>query len=136
MGTLQAHMALALLLQLEPSPLGQLLSVDFRTLRVAGFSFLGAPEPALGVSSLAFIAPAQVGEGDLVIDLRTLTEAPVSPFAGALRVGVEELEACEPQLPPAERIVLCCRSGVRAWRAARLLEARGHGRLALVALGS
>ena len=133
MGTLQAHMTLALLLALEPAPLGQLLSVDFKSLRVAGFSFLGAPEPDAGLS---FIAPAQVAASDLVIDLRSLAEAPVSPFAGALRVSVEELEAREPRLPDAPRIVLCCRSGVRAWRAARLLEARGHERLALVALGS
>lgn len=133
MGTLQAHMTLALLLELAPAPLGQLLSVDFKSLRVSGFSFLGAPEPAAGLS---FIAPAQVAASDLVIDLRSLAEAPVSPFAGALRFAVEELEAHEPQLPKDPRIVLCCRSGVRAWRAARLLEARGHERLALVALGS
>lgn len=133
MGSLQAHMTLSLLLDLQPAPLGQLLSVDFRTLRVAGFSFLGAPEPAAGLS---FIAPAQVDAGDLVIDLRTLTEAPVSPFAGALRLSVEEIETRAPQLPHAGRIVLCCRSGVRAWRAARVLAGRGAGPLALVALGS
>jgi rhodanese-related sulfurtransferase len=31
--------------------------------------------------------------------------------------------------------VLCCRSGVRAWRAARALQNQGHANVALIALG-
>ena len=45
MGTLQAHMVLALALELQPTVLGQLITVDFRTLRVGGFSFAQAQEP-------------------------------------------------------------------------------------------
>ena len=45
MGTLQAHLTLALLLGLEPSVLGRLISVDLRTLHFGGFSFTGAQEP-------------------------------------------------------------------------------------------
>jgi len=131
-GTLQAHLTLALLLGLEPTVLGRLISVDFRTLHVGGFSFLGAAEPA---AALPFIAPEEVTSSDLVIDLRGLAEAPVSPFASARRLDVEALEQGAPPLPSAARIVLCCRTGVRAWRAARALEARGHRNLALIALG-
>jgi molybdopterin/thiamine biosynthesis adenylyltransferase/rhodanese-related sulfurtransferase len=132
-GTLQAHLTLALLLQLEPSPLGRLLSVDFRSLHVGGFSFRGAEEPA--EAPLVFIAPAQVQRGDLVIDLRSLSEAPHATFPGALRVDVESLETAPPALPPEARVVLCCRSGVRAWRAARALRRHGHTNVVLVALG-
>ena len=132
MGTLQAHLTLALLLGLEPPVLGRLINVDFRTLHIGGFSFLGAQEPA---NPLTFIAPADVGSSDLVVDLRGRTEAPVSPFPAAWRVSVEALEKGEQALPPAERIVLCCRTGVRAWRAARALAAQGHRNLALIALG-
>src|SRR5215469_4520771 len=57
MGTLQAHLALALLLEWQPSALGQLISVDFRSLHVGGFSFRNAPEPE--GSALAFIAPTE-----------------------------------------------------------------------------
>jgi rhodanese-related sulfurtransferase len=32
-------------------------------------------------------------------------------------------------------VVLCCRSGVRAWRAARALQRHGYDNLALLALG-
>lgn len=132
MGTLQAHLTLALLLELEPTVLGRLITVDFRTLHIGGFSFMGAEEPG---DALSFIAPTEVGTSDLVIDLRGPAEAPVSPFPAALRLGVEALERGEHALPAAPRIVLCCRTGVRAWRAARALAAQGHRNLALIALG-
>ncbi|HUN73505.1 MAG TPA: HesA/MoeB/ThiF family protein [Steroidobacteraceae bacterium] len=133
MGTLQAHMALALALQLEPSVLGRLITVDFRTLRFGGFSFAGAPEPA--GTAIPFISAADVGSGDIVIDLRSLDEAPTSPIPAALRIGVEQVERAEARFPDEPRIVLCCRTGVRAWRAARALQSQGHANVALVAFG-
>jgi sulfur-carrier protein adenylyltransferase/sulfurtransferase len=133
MGTLQAHLTLAILLELTPTVLGQLVSVDFRTLRFSGFSFASAHEPP--GPTLHFIAPEEVRAADLVIDLRSLTEAPVSPFPGALRVGVEDIERAGLADTSAARVVLCCRSGIRAWRAAQALRRAGHGDLALIALG-
>jgi molybdopterin/thiamine biosynthesis adenylyltransferase/rhodanese-related sulfurtransferase len=132
MGTLQAHMVLALLLGLEPSLLGQLVSVDFRTLRFGGFSFIGAAERTGAV--LHFISPAEVSDSDTVIDLRSLTEAPLSPFASALRMEACEIESGSKSLLQGARIVLCCRTGVRAWRAARALQRLGHSNLTLLAL--
>jgi sulfur-carrier protein adenylyltransferase/sulfurtransferase len=132
-GTLQAHLVLAVLLEWQPPVRGRLFSIDFRTLHMGGFSFATAREPA--GAPLAFIAPSQVRGDDLVIDLRSLGETPVSPFAGALRVGVETLERTAVQLPEAARIVLCCRTGVRAWRAARALQSQGHSNVALIAMG-
>lgn len=132
-GTLQAHLTLALLLQFAPSVCGRLISVDFQSLHFGGFSFAGAAEPAGTV--LAFIAPEQVRDTDCVIDLRTLGEAPVSPFAGALRIEADALAQAPRTFPPGARIVLCCRSGIRAWRAARTLQQQGHADVALVALG-
>lgn len=133
MGTLQAHMALALLLGLQPSPLGELVTVDFRALRFGGFSFKSAIEPV--GNALGFISPEEVRAGDIVVDLRSLEEAPASPIADALRLRVEDIERGNRQFPGEVRVVLCCRSGVRAWRAARALERQGHRRLALVAFG-
>jgi len=133
MGTLQAHFALALLLEWQPSVAGRLLSVDFRTLHLGGFSFSGATEPL--EQAIPFIAPAEVSGADVVIDLRSMTETPMSPFPGALRVAVEALEKAQLQLPAEPRIVLCCRSGVRAWRAAQALRSQGHANLALLAMG-
>jgi rhodanese-related sulfurtransferase len=132
-GTLQAHLTLALLLRLVPDVSGRLVSVDFQSLHFGGFSFAGASEP--GGAVLSFIAPEQVAASDCVIDLRTLQEAPVSPFAGALRIEAEALAQAPLEFPPDTRVVLCCRSGIRAWRAARTLQAQGHNNVALVALG-
>ena len=133
LGTLQAHLTLALLLGWQPTVLGRLISIDFRTLHIGGFAFAGAAEPA--GATLAFIAPSQLRADDVVIDLRPLSETPVSPFAAALRLEVQALEAAAVRLPSAPRIVLCCRSGLRAWRAARALQRQGHAQVALIALG-
>jgi molybdopterin/thiamine biosynthesis adenylyltransferase/rhodanese-related sulfurtransferase len=132
-GTLQAHLALALLLELTPSPRGRLISFDFQSLHVGGFAFGTAAEPAQ--SSLTFVTAADVRPGDVVIDLRSLSEAPRSPFPQALRLDVESLERGALPASPEARVVLCCRSGIRAWRAARALQRAGHGNLVLVALG-
>lgn len=133
-GTLQAHFTLAILLGWQPAVLGRLIHVDFRSLHIGGFSFTGARDSS--ALSIAFIAPAEIAPSDIVIDLRGLDEAPQSPFPTALRLGVEALESAAHHLPREPRIVLCCRSGVRAWRAARALEAQGHRNLALIALGA
>jgi sulfur-carrier protein adenylyltransferase/sulfurtransferase len=133
MGTLEAHMALALALRLAPSVLGQLITIDFRTLRLGGFSFANAAEPT--GRSIPFISTQDIAAGDIVIDLRSLEEAPTSPIPRALRIGVEDVERAETRFPAEPRIVLCCRSGIRAWRAARALQRQGHPDVALVALG-
>jgi rhodanese-related sulfurtransferase len=134
MGTLQAQMVLSWLLQLEPGVLGQLVTVDFQSLRFGGFSFSGAQEPTAAV--WPFIAVDQVESTDMVIDLRSLSEAPVSPIATALRIDVDGVEkGAAKELPSASRIVLCCRTGVRAWRAARALQHQGRSNMALIAFG-
>lgn len=132
-GTLQAHLVLAVLLNWQPSVRARLFSFDLRALQPGGFSFSGAAEP-LG-AALTFIAPHEVHAADLVIDLRSAGEAPASPFSAALRLDVETLEHSPPELPQGTRIVLCCRSGIRAWRAARALQQRGYADLALIAFG-
>lgn len=133
LGTLQAHLVLGLLLDWQPPVLSRLMSLDLRTLHVGDFSFASAAEPAGPL--LAFITPGEVRADDIVIDLRSASEAPATALPGALRERLEDLESGARQFPPAARLVLCCRSGVRAWRAARALQRQGHGSLALIALG-
>lgn len=129
LGGLQAHLALHLLLGLEPSVLGRVVTFDARRLVFGGFAFAGSPEPD---SFVPFIAPESVQSDDIVVDLRGLDEAPVSPFAGARRLVVDDIEQLE---ATAGRVVLACRSGQRALMAADRLRARGVSNLALVALG-
>jgi len=132
LGSLQAHVALHLLLGLQPSVLGRVVTFDAKRLAFGGFGFAGSPEPE---SFVPFIAPASVTADDLVVDLRSLEEAPQSPFASARRLQVDTVEALVQEPPPSRRIVLCCRSGQRALAAADRLRQRGVADLALVALG-
>jgi molybdopterin/thiamine biosynthesis adenylyltransferase/rhodanese-related sulfurtransferase len=131
LGSLQAHLALHLLLGLEPSVLGRVVTFDARRLAFGGFGFAGTPEPDRYVP---FIAPEAVLASDLVVDLRGPDEAP-EPFAGGQRLSVDAIENLFTQPPPSTRIVLCCRSGQRALAAADRLRERGAVDLALVALG-
>jgi molybdopterin/thiamine biosynthesis adenylyltransferase/rhodanese-related sulfurtransferase len=132
LGGLQAHLALHLLLGLEPTVLGRVITFDAAKLAFGGFGFAGSPEPDAYVP---FIAPDAVAADDLVVDLRGLDEAPVSPFAGAHRLDVEHIAEIAMQPRAGQRIVLCCRSGQRSLAAADRLRAQGVHNLALVALG-
>jgi molybdopterin/thiamine biosynthesis adenylyltransferase/rhodanese-related sulfurtransferase len=132
LGSLQAHLALHLLLGLEPSVLGRVVTFDAGRLAFGGFGFAGSPEPEQFVP---FIAPDSVTADDLVVDLRSLEEAPQSPFAGARRLDVDHVAALLAEPLSSRRIVLCCRSGQRALGAADRLREGGLDNLALVALG-
>jgi sulfur-carrier protein adenylyltransferase/sulfurtransferase len=132
LGGVQAHLALHLLLGLEPTVLGRVITFDARRLAFGGFGFADSPEPERFVP---FIAPASVTADDLVVDLRSLEEAPQSPFAGARRLDVDHVAALLAEPPSGRRIVLCCRSGQRALAAADRLREGGLDNLALVALG-
>jgi len=126
LGTLQAQMALEVLLGLKPSPLGRLLTLA-PGLRWGGFRFDTAPEPQTG---FRFIDAGEITEGDFVLDLRDMAEAPVPVHPAALRAQTDA-----PPCPPAgARAVIACRSGLRAWRAARIL-APDHPDIVLIATG-
>src|SRR6185503_19793185 len=66
LGGLQAHLTLHLLLELEPTVLGRVITFDARKLAFGGFTFTGSPEPA---AIVPFIAPEAVREDDIVVDL-------------------------------------------------------------------
>lgn len=127
-GAAQAQMALAVLLGLTPSPLGRMMTFDAGNWRMSGFRFDGAPEPA---SPAPFIAQSQITRDDLVIDLRA--EAPAPFRASALHLAGAALPQLD--LPsPDRRIVLACRTGLRAHHAATDLRKRWSGSIALLAL--
>jgi len=122
---------LHLLLGLEPTPLGRVVTFDARKLAFGGFGFAGSPEPD---SAVPFIAPDDVKADDLVVDLRGPDEAPQT-FAGGRRIAVDDVAALATEPRSSGRIVLCCRSGQRALMAADALREQGLSNLALVALG-
>ena len=131
LGSLQAHLVLSLLLKLEPTVLGRVVTFDAKRLAFGGFGFEGSPEPE---TSIPFIAATSVRADDIVVDLRGVDEAPQT-FANGRRLDVDHVEQIVTQPPSSRRIVLCCRSGQRSLMAADRLREHGVANLALVALG-
>lgn len=106
LGCLQAQMALAVVLRMTPSPLGQFTRYDAG--RFTQFRFDGAAENA----GLRFIAREDIRPGDMVVDLRPKDEAPRKATPGALRMP--GYGATGPLPEPGQRVVLACRSGLRS----------------------
>jgi molybdopterin/thiamine biosynthesis adenylyltransferase len=130
LGTLQAHLSLAAMLETQPAPHGRVVSVDLRQYRFSSFSFLGAPEP---VTSLAFVSVSELTGADVVLDVRSAAEIAAAPIAQARCIVATEVDAWV-ATEPARRMVVCCRSGVRAWRAAHRLASLGRAHVAILAL--
>lgn len=133
LGSLQAQMALSVLLDLAPSPLGQIITFDANGFRFGGFRFEDAPEPDIPI--LRFLGESQIKDADFVVDLRGTDEASRSVIPAALRCSVEDFGPGGPIPEPGQRAVLCCRSGLRSWQAARRLQTAWGGDTFLVALG-
>ena len=131
-GALQAQMAVAILAGLSPSPLGRLVTVDARDFRFGGFRFAAAAEPA---HAPRFISPSQIRASNFLVDLREADEAPLAR-PHALRLPVSAFGPDGPRPAPGQRAVLCCRSGLRAWRAADRLAQAWDGEILLAALGA
>ncbi|MEM7544027.1 MAG: HesA/MoeB/ThiF family protein [Pseudomonadota bacterium] len=132
-GAMQAQMALAVLLGMEPSPLGRLVTFDARTFTFGGFRFDNAAEPE--GRRFAFIAPAAISPHDFVAELRPETEAPHPAVLHAQRLTADDFTPDGPSPATGQRAVMCCRSGLRAWAAAENLSKYWDGEIALVACG-
>ena len=133
LGNLQAQMTLGILAGLEPSPLGQLVTVEAPGWRFGGFRFDRAPEPE-GAARLCFLGPAEIREEDFVLDVRGPQEGPaLAPQA--VRIPWEEVGPHGPLPGPGQRAVIGCCSGVRAQLAARRLARTWQGETCLVATG-
>lgn len=134
-GALQAQMALNYLLQISPSPLGQLITLDMQTFRNGGFRFERAPEPD---TALTFIDPSTLTKTDFVVELRDFDETKTPVSATAMRCGVDAFDtptSTRPTPQKHQRVVLTCRTGLRAWQAARKLQSYWDGDIVLIAIG-
>ncbi|OAN67908.1 thiamine biosynthesis protein ThiF [Sulfitobacter sp. EhC04] len=132
-GAAQAQMALAYLIGQKPSPLGQLIRFDMQTFRSSGFRFDTAPEPE---PDFRFIAPSQVNGRDFVVELRDAEEAETPVTAEARRLTVAQFADQRPTPDVNQRAVFACRSGLRAWQAARHLRSYWGGDITLIAMGN
>ncbi len=119
----------------------QLMSVGID--QVSGYlqggaeGFAGASDVvAMGRTSVEDLARDRAaGRGGMVLDVRTRSEWSTSHVDGSRNVPVEELRSRFAELPPADRLVIHCKSGYRSLVAASLLEQRGLPGLVDVAGG-
>jgi molybdopterin/thiamine biosynthesis adenylyltransferase len=131
LGSLQAQLALQILSALSPSPMGTLIRYDGLKQHFATFAFHDAPEPE---DSWPFIAQEDFTTQDIIIDLREPEEGPLV-HKQALRLNLEQLKNHVAEADSSSRIVLCCRSGLRAWQAGLQIEPLFKGHLCLHATG-
>lgn len=124
-GAMQAQMALSVLLGLSPSPLGQLVRFDGLRFQSSSFRFDDAPEPA---GRFAFVAASELGAGDKIIELR---EDGTPLHTRAHRLSAAQVSGHLPD--PETRLVLCCATGLRAWRTAEQVRQVWPGEIVLVA---
>ncbi|GAA6160543.1 hypothetical protein NBRC116589_27170 [Ruegeria sp. HU-ET01832] len=127
-GAMQAQMALNLILGISPSPLGQMVQYDARTLRTSTFRFDNAPEPN---SCFRFVSASQLSTKDQIVELRDEAEAAIPAHPNAQRVSPENLRVIDPK--QGKRLALCCATGLRAWRAAEQIQPDWPGEIVLVA---
>lgn len=135
LGTVQAQMGLSILLGLEPSPLGKLVSYDGLKFAFSSFRFDNAPEPKGHI--FPFISDAAITDKDYVVELRGEVEVHQTFTPSADRLIVDDFKE-QRTLPIDEssRTVFVCRSGLRAWNAAKHLSSWWDGPIALVAAGT
>lgn len=132
LGAMQAQLALALVLGSGPDPRGRLLRWDGERLGFSSFDFSNAPDPDV---AWPLLACRDITSGDIVIDLRTAGESKRAVTPSARHCTPDAIEAVSVFLPLSRRIVLACRSGIRAARAAAVLDRHGHDNIALLAMG-
>ena len=130
-GSLQAQMVVDILIGTEPSPLGQLVQFDSKGYRFGSFRFENAPEPE---RYFPFIGKDMLVPSDRVIDLRSVDEAPVI-IKTAERLVLDQFDAAAVSAHQ-DRLVFCCQSGFRAWKAAERCFPYRADNIALIAAGS
>lgn len=165
LGAMQAQMALSVLLGVSPSPLGQMLSLDLQNFRVGDFRFEGTGEPAqmlrfidpTAIQSEDFVVDLRgVEEAEIAITPTAHrlslvdfdhppanplpNEAPSNPPLNPQSVpqrgtNLQPESNASPSPHKGQRVILTCRSGLRAWQAARKMQSYWSGDIFLVALG-
>jgi molybdopterin/thiamine biosynthesis adenylyltransferase len=130
LGAMQAQMVLSALLKHNPSPMGQLMSVDMQSWRLSSFRFDTAGEPETPVPRV--LAREEITSRDIVIELRDACEAPELPLRQAQRITADALAGFVPEA--GRRVVFSCATGQRAWRAATDLARRADNTVAILAL--
>ncbi|MFQ3172297.1 MAG: molybdopterin/thiamine biosynthesis adenylyltransferase [Oleispira sp.] len=140
--SMQAQYALNILLRLDPAPLGQLSSINLRSLKLSAFRFDDAQEPAID-KRLTFIDVSAISGDDWLLDLRNIAEIESSKVdinssltsRTVHQLNIDEFSQTKPTPLNDQTAVIVCKSGLTAWRAARMLQGYWCGDIRLIALG-
>ncbi len=101
--------------------MGSLISIDFKTLRFSNFDFSHAPEPD---GQIQFISQEAVTISDICIELRSPEETSNPAFHHAIRLSPQDIKNVGFSID--KRIIVCCKTGMRAWQSARTLQSMGY----------
>lgn len=115
---LQAHMTLNILLDLQPSAMGQLIQLNLSTWHLQRFSFQHAPEP---IDPIPWLDEYSFQPDDRVLDFRQAHEIKQDIVQQVEYVTLQDLEKLD--FDSAQRIVCVCASGIRASQAVQALKA-------------
>ena len=117
LASMQAHMVINLILDLQPTALAQLIQINLSTWHIQAFSFQGAPEPE---QPLLWLDEYAIQAHDRVLDFRAGHEIR-HPFAAQVEyISFEQLASLE--FDPLQRVICVCASGIRAAKAANVLR--------------
>lgn len=132
-GSMQAQVALSILLEFSPSPLGKLFQFDFSTWQNTIINFHLAEENHIK-SHIKFIDSSEIDTDDYVIELRSNEEINTSnSIEYNIQINFEQSINFIPQTK--QRTVLVCKTGMRALNFASHLEEKGVNNLAIIAMG-
>ena len=131
LGSMQAQMVINYILNLSPNPIGQMISINLKNYQFSSFRFDNATEPKQ--SNFKFISFNQIKENDLVIELRDKEELPFLKINNVIRIPIDEIEDKILQFDRNKHLIFVCKSGVRSWKAAKLIEEKWNNKISLIA---
>lgn len=131
LGSMQAQMVINYILNLSPNPIGQMISINLKNYQFSSFRFDNATEPKQ--SNFKFISFNQIKENDLVIELRDKEELPFPKINNVIRIPIDEIEDKILQFDRNKHLIFVCKSGVRSWKAAKLIEEKWNNKISLIA---
>ena len=133
-GSIMAHCVMALIVPVSHRVRGQLVSWDAHQMAFSQFDFCHATEPQAAHARAPFVSVSQLAQSDVVIDLRAEHEQPPLAWSGVRRTSLDQLAEELRHIAKESRLVFCCRSGIRAARAAHYAATEGFTNLALMAV--
>ena len=131
LGSMQAQMVINYILNLNPSPIGQLISINLKKYKFSTFRFDKATEPKK--SNFKFITFNQIQKNDLVIELRDEKEMPVIKTDNTIRIPIDKIKEKIFEFDKNKHLIFICKSGVRSWRAAKSIEDKWNNKISLIA---